>query len=179
MILSSTWRKLALSIHLTCSVGWIGAVLAYLGLGITAVAATEPGTVRGAWTGMELIGWYVLVPLAVSSVLTGVVLAVGSRWGLLRHYWVVFALVLTTLATAVLIMHMPSVSETATTVQSAPAAQLDRYGGDLFHASLALAMLVGIELLNVFKPPGITPYGWRKQQEQRARQVAGTSTHAP
>ena len=64
-------RKFALSVHLTFSVGWIGAVLAYLALGVGAVTSQDVQTVRAAWIAMELIGWYVIVPLALASVLTG------------------------------------------------------------------------------------------------------------
>ncbi len=164
MIMSPRVRRLALSIHLTCSVGWIGAVLAYLGLGISAVNTSNAATVRSAWTAMELIGWYVLVPLAVLSLLSGVVMALGTKWGLFRYYWVAFAFVLTTLATLVLILHMPSISAVADAVQTASPADLDRYGGDLFHASLALVLLLAIQVLNLYKPPGMTRYGWRRRR---------------
>jgi hypothetical protein len=58
---------------------------------------------------MELTGWYVIVPLAVAALLTGLVMALGTPWGLFRHYWVLISLVLTILATVVLLLHMPTV----------------------------------------------------------------------
>ena len=64
MTLSPAVRKLALTVHLTSSVGWIGAVLAYLALGVAAVTRSDPQTVRAAWTAMDLTGWWVIVPLA-------------------------------------------------------------------------------------------------------------------
>src|SRR5687767_14267407 len=106
-------RKFALAAHLASAVGWIGAVVAYLALGIAAEASRDGQTVRGAWVAMELIGWYVTIPLAVASVLTGLVMALGTRWGLFRHYWVLFSLALTLVATAVLVLHMPTVSSMA------------------------------------------------------------------
>jgi hypothetical protein len=159
-------RRFALSVHLTCSVGWIGAVIAYLGLGIAATTG-NPETVRSAWPGMAIIGWYVLVPMALGSWATGLVMALGSRWGLFRHYWVVFSFVLTTVATVTLIAHMPDVSSVADDVRSARPDDLDQYGGDLFHAVLALVLLLAIQVLNLYKPTGVTPYGWRKNQRER------------
>jgi hypothetical protein len=47
---------LALSVHLTFSIGWIGAVLVYLALGVGAVTSKDVQTVRAAWTAMELTG---------------------------------------------------------------------------------------------------------------------------
>jgi hypothetical protein len=162
-------RKLALSAHLTFSVGWIGGVVAYLALGVSAVTSQDVQTVRAAWTAMELTGWYVIVPLAIASLLTGLVMAVGTKWGLFRHYWVLISFVLTVFATVVLLLHMPTVSSMADVAQAAEGAKLDELGGDLGHPGIGLVVLLVVQVLNLYKPPGMTRYGWRKQQEQRAR----------
>lgn len=169
-------RRLALSIHLTCSVGWIGGVLAYLGLGVAAVRGRSLETVRGAWIAMEVIGWYVLVPLAVGSLVTGLVMALGTKWGLFRHYWVLVAFVLTALATMVLLLHMPDVSAIVTALRTADGGEVKDYGGDLVHAGLALALLLVIQILNLYKPAGVTPYGWRKNNEERLRRLERTTS---
>jgi len=155
-------RKLALAAHLSVSVGWIGAVVSYLTLGLAAVTARDVQTVRAAWTAMELTGWFAIVPLAVASLLTGLVMALGTRWGLFRYYWVLFSFVLTVLATVVLLLHMPTVSSLADAAQEAEGARLDRLGGDLLHPGLGLVVLLVIQVLNVYKPPGLTRYGRRK-----------------
>ncbi len=81
-------RKFVLTTHLTASVGWIGAVVAYLALGVSAVTTQEAQTVRAAWIAMEVTGWYAIVPLALAALLTGIVMSLGTPWGLFRHYWV-------------------------------------------------------------------------------------------
>src|ERR671922_1803109 len=91
-------RKFALATHLTCSLGWIGAVVAYLALGVAAVTSQDAQMVRGAWIAMELTGWYVIVPLALAALLTGLIMALGTSWSLFRHYWVLISLLLTILA---------------------------------------------------------------------------------
>ena len=96
----------------------------------------------------------------------------SCRWGLFRYYWVLFAFVLTTLATVILIPHMPDVSAVAAAVQWANPEDLDRYVGDLFHALLALALLLVIQVLNLYEPPGMTPHGWRKNQRERLTRSA-------
>ena len=161
-------RKFALNAHLTFSVGWIGAVLAYLALGVGAMTSQDVQTVRAGWIAMELIGWYVIVPLALASLLTGLVMALGTKWGLFRHYWVLFSFALTIIATVILLLHMPTVSLIADEAQVAGGAGLDRLGGDLLHPGIGLVVLLVIQVLNLYKPPGMTRYGWRKQQEQRA-----------
>jgi hypothetical protein len=161
-------RKFALSAHLSFSIGWIGAVLAYLALGVGAATSDDVQTIRAAWTAMELTGWYVIVPLAVASLLTGLVMALGTKWGLFRHYWVLISFALTVFATTVLFLHMPTVSSMADIAQEAEGAALEALGGDLGHPGIGLVILLVIQVLNLYKPSGVTPYGWRKQQEQRA-----------
>jgi len=170
-------RKFALATHLTFSVGWIGAVVAYLGLGVTAATSTDSETVRAAWIAMELTGWYVIVPLALASLLTGIVMALGTKWGLFRHYWVLFSLVLTILATVVLLLHMPTVSSTADVAREADGARLDELGGDLLHPGVGLVVLLMIQVMNVYKPPGMTRYGWRKQHERERVPEAAERAH--
>jgi hypothetical protein len=168
MILPPGLRKFVLTVHLTSSVGWIGAVVAYLALGVTSVTSQDASTVRAAWIAMELTGWLVIVPLALAALVTGVVISLGTPWGLFRHYWVLISLVLTIFATVVLVLHMPDVSALAKMAREADSAHLQGLGGDLFHAGVGLLVLLAITVLNVYKPQGLTPYGWRKQQEQRA-----------
>jgi hypothetical protein len=170
MIMPPGLRKLTLTVHLSCSVGWIGAVVAYLALGVSAVTSRSAETVRAAWIAMELTGWFVIVPLALAALLTGLVMALGTPWGLFRYYWVLISLVLTILATVVLLLHMPTVSSLADMARAADAADLRRLGGDLLHPGLGLVVLLAIMVLNVYKPRGLTRYGWRKQQEQRRKQ---------
>ena len=168
MTMTPGLRKFVLTVHLASSVGWIGAVVAYLALGIAAVTTQDVLTVRAAWIAMELAGWYAIVPLALASLLTGLVMSLGTRWGLFRHYWVLISFVLTVFATTILLLHMPDVSSIADVAREADAADLTGgLGGDLFHPSVGLLVLLVIQVLNVYKPRGLTRYGWRKQQEQR------------
>lgn len=172
MTMSPGLRTFVLTTHITFSVGWIGAVVAYLALGVSTVISQDVQTVRAAWIAMELTGWYVIVPLALAALLTGLVMSLGTKWGVFRHYWVLFSLVLTILATVVLLLHMPDVSVMADLAQGANGAELAGLGGDLLHPGIGLVVLLVIQVLNVYKPRGMTPYGWRKQHEQRQVQQA-------
>src|ERR671913_1268337 len=161
MVMRPRLRKFALAGHLTFSVGWIGAVAGYIALDVAAATSQDAQTLHSAYLAMELIVWYVIVPLALASLLTGLVMALGSKWGLFRYYWVLFAFVLTTFATIVLLLHMPTVSSQADVARTASGATLDGLGGDLFYPGFGLVVLLGIQVLNIYKPPGMTRYGWR------------------
>src|SRR6266545_1801499 len=144
MTMTPSLRKFALTVHLAFSVGWIGAVVAYLALGVSAVTSRDAQTVRAAWIAMELTGWYAIVPLALASLLTGLVMSLGTQWGLFRHYWVLISLVLTIFCTVVLLLHMPTVSSLADMAREADGAHLGKLGGDLFHAGGGLLVLLVI-----------------------------------
>src|SRR5215210_2917511 len=110
MIMAPRLRKFALAAHIALSVGWIGAVAGYVALDLAAATSQNAKTLRGCYLAMELIAWYVIVPLALAALLTGLVMSLGTRWGLFRHYWVLISLVLTIISTVVLLLHMPTVS---------------------------------------------------------------------
>jgi hypothetical protein len=167
--LSPRLRKLALTAHLVTAVGWIGAVGSFLALAVVGFIHQDAQVVRGAYLVMEPAAWWVLVPFAIASLITGIVIALGTTWGLFRHYWVLISFVLTVFSTAVLLLHMPTVGSMADVAQEAEGASLEALGGDLLHPGIGLVLLIVIQTLNVYKPSGLTRYGWRKQREQRAR----------
>jgi hypothetical protein len=174
-------RKFTLTAHLTLSVGWIGAAVAYLALSVSAVTSQDPQTIRAAWIAKEFIGWFVVVPSSLAALLTGILMSVGTPWGLFRHYWVLFTLVLTIFAIVVLLLRMPSVSALAGIAREADAAGLDRLESDLLHPGVGLLVLIVITALNVYKPRGLTAYGWRREQEEQRRRrdpVAVRSSNA-
>jgi hypothetical protein len=142
-------------------------VIAYLALAIAVPASHDPEVVRAAWIGMEIVGWYAVVPLAIGSLVTGVLMGAVTRWGL-RHYWVVISLVATTVLTVVLVFHMPDVSTQADVARDADDEHLLRMGSDIAHAVIGLVVLLGVLVLNIYKPKGLTRYGWRKDRARRA-----------
>src|ERR687894_2308024 len=136
MTMAPSLRKIVLTVHLTVSVGWIGAVVAYLALGVSAVTSQDAQTVRASWIAMEVTGWYVIVPLALAALLTGILMSLSTAWGLFRHYWVLISLGLTVFSTVILLLHMPTVSALADMAQAGEAAELARLGGDLLHPGI-------------------------------------------
>ncbi|MGQ0535953.1 MAG: hypothetical protein ACT4PT_07760 [Methanobacteriota archaeon] len=109
--------------------------------------------------------------LALLSLGTGIVVSLGTRWGLFRHYWVVLSLVLTTLAVAVLLVETRVIASHASVAldPESSAADLAALGNTVPHSigGLVVVVVLGVVLaLNVYKPAGVTPYGWRKERER-------------
>ena len=164
--------KFVLTMHITTSVGWLGAVAAFLVLSIAGVTSHDAEVVRGAYLSMNLIGLYMIVPLSFAALLTGVVQSLATHWGLFRHYWVLMKFLLTIGATALLLMHQFSAVAKAARHSSdaAPGVlpEVGQLGTQLLgDASFGLLALLAITTLSVYKPWGRTPYGERKQQELR------------
>lgn len=162
-------RKSALTAHVTASVGWFGAVAVFLALAVTGLVARDALTVRSVYVAMGVTGWYVIVPLCFASLATGIVSAVGTTWGLLRHYWVTVKLAITVPATGALLLHMPSVSRIADSA-TAPQWTADDLVGLrtqlVVQSGAALLVLLGATALSVFKPQGRTRYGQRTLMNQ-------------
>jgi hypothetical protein len=163
-------RKLVLTAHVTVSVGWLGSVVAYLALAIAGLESQDAQMVRAAYLSMELIGWNVIVPLALATVVTGLVQSLGTEWGLFRHYWIAVKFVMTVVAVLILLRHMPNVSRiarlAAETSFSADVFAKERIAL-IIHAAGGLLVLLAATVLSVFKPWGTTAYGRRKHDESR------------
>lgn len=169
--MTAVWRKAVLTTHVTSSVGWLGAVAAFLALSIAGVTNAQTEVVRAAYLGMHLTTWYVIVPFCLASFLTGVIEGLVTPWGLFRHYWVILKLVLTVLATGILFVHTQPIDRVAALAMQSSVAAADlralriQLVGD---ASAALFVLVVTTSLSIYKPWGMTRYGIQRQLEETA-----------
>src|SRR3954468_13424422 len=166
MIMSPALRKLVLTIHIVTSVAFPGAVASFLALALVGLASSDPQIVRAAYVAMGIIAWSVIVPLAFATLVVGVLSSMGTPWGLFRYYWIIAKLALTVPATALLMLHMRIVDVIATAAAKGPLApelnglqiQVAAYAGP------AVLVLLLATALSVYKPRGVTRYGWRMQQ---------------
>src|SRR5918911_4231085 len=168
MIMSPRLHKVALTAHVTSSVGWLGSVAGFLVLAITGVTSQDSEVVRAAYVAMGLVAWYVIVPLSLASLLTGLVQALGTKWGLVRHYWIVFKLVINVASNILLLVHLQvstHLADVAAQTTLASGAYRPLRLQLVADAGYAVVALLAATVLSIYKPRGLTPYGWRKQQE--------------
>lgn len=167
--MSPRLRKLVLTVHVALSVGWLGAVAAFLALAIAGLASRDARMVSAGYLASDLIGWYVIVPLGVGSLVAGLVQSLGTEWGLFRYYWVLVKFVLTVGAIALLMLHMQLVRYLASAAASTRLSSTDlrdlriQLIGD---AGAALLVLLVATALSVFKPRGMTRHGRRARRLQ-------------
>jgi hypothetical protein len=164
MLMTPSLRKLVLTLHVSASVGSLGAVAAFLALSVVGITSEKAEIVRAMYPAMELIARFVIVPLVFASVITGVVQSLGTPWGLFRHYWVIAKLGLSVFAAAVLLVQMRAITEAArlateTTLFTTAPPHLQH--SLVVHAAGGLVVLIVATILSVYKPRGLTPFGAR------------------
>jgi hypothetical protein len=163
-------RKIALTAHIASSVGWFGAVAGFEALAIAGLATSDAFTMRAAYLAMEKVTWLAIVPFAFTSSITGLIMALGTKWGLFRHYWVVAKFLINTLSIALLLLHTRLIGSLARAAESgvSPAADLRGQASELaVKGGAALVALLVAMSLAVVKPHGMTVYGRRNLQGRR------------
>jgi hypothetical protein len=170
MILKPRLRQAAFLTHVTCSVGWLGAIVAYLALAVAGLGTQDVLLARSAYLSMELVGWCVIVPLSLAALASGLVQSLGTEWGLFVHYWIAVKFLAASASSLVLLVHMRVVSQMSGVARAATFTT-DDFGGLriqlVVHAVGGLLILLGATALSIYKPWGLTRYG-RRQQEDRA-----------
>ena len=153
-------RKVLLTAHVVASVGWLGAIAAFLALGVVGLTSENRELVRAVYIAAEPITWYAIVPFTLASLITGIVQSLSTKWGLFRHYWVVFKLVIAVVATVVLLQYTQTVE---TFAERARDTEVDfkhlQTPTFVLHSGAALVLLLLATVLAVFKPQGRTPWG--------------------
>ncbi len=161
---SPSLYKVLLTAHIIVSVGWLGATFAKLVLGLAAVTSDAPDKTAALYVAMDTLN-IAFPALAIGTLISGVLLSLGTKWGLLQHYWVATKLALTVgvIATAVqLVGRIPRPSGramedgTLVDIATAPATLL-------LALSVAHVLMLGIAtVVSVYKPWGKTWFGRRK-----------------
>ncbi|MDX2522927.1 DUF2269 family protein [Streptomyces europaeiscabiei] len=171
-------RRALLVVHVAASACWLGLTLGLLALGITAGTTGSVVTVEASVRAMKLFADWLLIPVGFLTFLSGLVLALGTPWGLARHRWVYVKFWLTpaTLTATVLALR-PGVNAAVTAV--AAGGPLPDAGDVLFGPVVSLSAYVFMTVISVLKPWGLTGRGRRLRTAARGeRSGAGRAPGA-
>ncbi|MEJ3657300.1 hypothetical protein WEH80_30485 [Actinomycetes bacterium KLBMP 9759] len=155
-------RKVMLLVHIVSAASWLGIDVMVGVLVFTGRLAPDP-TVAGL--GYQALGLFLLWPLlfaALATLASGVVMGLGTRYGLLRHWWVVTKLAITVvLATLIVIALAPGLGEAVEhgrqLAAGVPAERITARVDDLIYPALvAPSALLITYVLSVMKPWGRT-----------------------
>jgi hypothetical protein len=176
--LSRPARRASLVVHVAASAGWLGLTLGLLALGVTAATTGSAVTVEASVRAMKLFADWLLLPLAFLTLLSGLLLSLGTPWGLARHRWVwtKFWLTLATTTATVLALR-PGVNTAVLAV--AAGRPLPDAGDVLFGPVVSLSAYLFMTVISVLKPWGLTRRGRKLRaaatpvrDARRARQTA-------
>jgi hypothetical protein len=161
--------KLLLAAHIIVSGGWLGIAFAKLVLAVAAATAGAPDVSNALYVSMEVVN-VAFPPAAIGTIVTGVLLSLGTKWGLLQHYWVATKLAL---AVGVIVTGIALVDRLIRQSISAPSGQVVDEGTILGIASAPTTLLISLSVahvlvlgaaavVSVYKPWGKTWFGRRK-----------------
>ncbi|MEU9354247.1 DUF2269 domain-containing protein [Streptomyces griseoloalbus] len=160
MKLSRPARRAHLVIHVIASAGWLGLTVGLLALGITANTTGSSAVVEASVRAMKLFADWLLLPLALLTLTSGLVLSLGTPWGLARHRWVwtKFWLTLATTAATAFALR-PGVNAAAAAVSAGH--PLPDGGDVLFGPVVSLSAYLFMTAISILKPWGPTRRGRR------------------
>ncbi|MEU2211136.1 DUF2269 domain-containing protein [Streptomyces hygroscopicus] len=153
-------RRGLLVVHVVVSVGWLGLTLGMLALGITGAVADSAEEAGAVYRSMNVLGDWLLIPLSLLSLTSGIVLSLGTPWGLARHRWVYvkFWLTLITTAATAFALRARIDAAMADVVAGRPVGPTT----DLILApSVSLGIYAFLTATSVIKPWGLTARGRR------------------
>lgn len=167
--MSPGFRKFVRTAHITFAVSWLGAVAGFLALAIIGLNSQDAETGSAAYLAMDWITRFVIVPLSFAPLVTGPILSLGTPWRLFRHYWILVKLLITILSTFILLIHLQPISYLADAATTGILSNADHQLQIqmVVASTAALIALLVTNGLAVFKPKGMTRYGWRKQYEEQ------------
>lgn len=155
--MKANFRKFILTSHITFSVSWLGAIAVFLTLAITGLKSDDIQLARSCCLAMDLCAWFTIVPFCLTSLITGIVQAASTKWGLFKYYWIVLKLFLTVICTILLLLHLQPISYLAG-VATGSSFSNSLQSGQLINlitkAGAAVLALITITTISVYKPWG-------------------------
>lgn len=167
-------RRAVLVVHVVASAGWLGLSLGLLALAVTAAGTGSAVTVEASVRAMKLFADWLLLPVAFLTLVSGLVLSLGTQWGLARHRWVYikFWLTLAT-TTATAFALRPGLGSTVAAV--AAGEPLPDATDLMMGPIVSLSAYVFMTVISVLKPWGLTRRG-RRLRAQTARPAGRNAT---
>ncbi|WP_346660091.1 DUF2269 domain-containing protein [Streptomyces sp. WMMB303] len=175
--LSRRARRGTLALHVCSSAGWLGMTLCLLALGLTAALTGSGPAAEASYRSMKVFADWLLAPLALVTLASGVLLSVGTRWGLARYWWVWIKFWLTLAATlaSVLLFRVRIDSTVADVAAGRPILPYELVIPPLVSLSAYTFMTV----ISVLKPWGPTKRGRRGAPARRRPAGPGPRAGSP
>lgn len=157
MVMIQKLRKLTLTSHITFSVGWLGAIAVFIALAVTGLSTVNKQVAQSMYVAMEISTLYIIIPFCIASFITGLIQALGTKWGLFKYYWIIVKLFLTIAMTGLLFLHLKPISYLSGVAMDMSSNNVETSCTliDLIvKASGAILALIAITTISIYKPWG-------------------------
>ena len=177
-------RRMVRLAHLIAALGWIGVDVVFGVLAITGFVSDELGTVAASYLALDIFVVPLLFLFGLSTLGTGLVLSIGSGWGVIRYWWVAAKLLINVMLSGlVLILLAPRLASAGAEATRIDDSLWDRLSGIpvdlLFPPMVSGFALVAASVLGTFKPWGQTPYGARSTATPRRQAFYWSRANEP
>ncbi|MFG2826578.1 DUF2269 domain-containing protein [Streptomyces sp. NPDC048434] len=171
--LSRPARRALLVLHVAVSVSWLGLTVGLLTLSITGYTTGSPDMAGVAYRAMKIFGDWLVLPVALVSLVSGLVLSLRTAWGLARHRWVYVKFWLTLITVLLSVFSLrPGINQLAAEAAAGtPTPDINL----VVAPAVATATYLFITAISVLKPWGLTQRGSRLREAQSAEARAGRS----
>lgn len=183
--LSPRLRKVTLLVHIVSGVGWMGLDVGLFLLLLTGLTTDDGQLAAACYRAVAVIVPVAVPVLSLGMLLTGLLLGWGTKWGLLRSWWVVVKLALGVILTVlVFVALVPGVNDLATPDPTTSAGAVRDVIGEattglMFPPIVSFTMLGFASVLSIFKPWGRTPWSTPAAQPRSARRPAADPPARP
>jgi len=153
-------RKATLVLHIASAGVWLGLDAVMATLVVTSVVTEDDRTRAVCYRALELVTVWPMTVAGLTCLVSGIVLGLGTVYGLVRYWWVAAKLVLNLLlSTLVLVALPPTIAEFAGRGDALLDGQaVSSAIGDLaFPPIVSPTLLLVAVVLSVFKPWGKLP----------------------
>lgn len=170
--LSGPTRKAVLTVHIISAVGWLGVDAVFAVFVVITMTATDPMLLGVSYYALDVFVFWGLITAGLICLASGLLLGWGTKWGVLRYWWVAVKLglniVLTLLVPFALAPTLADSGEYGSqlltgVVTAGPPEDL------IFPIVVAPTALVVAIVLSIYKPWGKIRKGQPAGRDQRAR----------
>ena len=177
--LTKTARRVVRLAHLIASLGWIGVDVVFGVLAVTGFISQDLGTVAASYLALDIFVVPLLLLFGLTTLGTGLVLSIGSGWGVIRYWWVAAKLLINVILSGlVLFLLAPRLASAGAEATRIDDSLWDRLAGIpvdlLFPPMVSGVALVAASVLGTFKPWGRTAYGGRRHASERRSTTSRT-----
>ena len=151
--MTASRRNIAVTVHVVAALALLGVSTVVLVAGLQAATRDDARDAHAVYSLLRLLTFSLDLPLAAITLLSGVLLALTSRWGLFRHWWVIAKLAIYGATLIIgLVLISPSLDTMIDVTEAGNTGESGARSTLIVAAGVQAVILAAAAALGVFKP---------------------------